>query len=60
MIFPEIYNKTYDYKFPAIVEIFNTLYNYLKVCKYKVLILTDHDNLSQFMDLKTLSFYQIN
>ena len=42
----------------AIVEAFKTWRHYLKGCKYKVLMLTNHKNLCRFMDTNSLSFRQ--
>ena len=47
--------KTYDIELLAIVKAFKTWRHYLKDCKYKVLVLTDHNNLCQFIDAKSLS-----
>ena len=43
----------------AIVETFKTWRHYLKGSRHKVLVLTDHNNLRQFMDTKSLSFRQV-
>ena len=51
----EIYNR----ELLAIVESFKTWKHYLEGCKYKVLVLTDYNNLQRFMDTKSLSFKQI-
>ena len=59
MISAEIYYKTHNSKLLAIVEAFKTWRHYLEGCKYKVLILTDHNNLHQFMDTKSLSSRQV-
>ena len=48
--------KAYNSEFFAIVEAFKTWCHYLEGCKHKVLILTDHNNLRQFMETKGLSF----
>ena len=55
----EIRYKTYDAKLLAIVEAFKTWCHYLKDCKHEVLVLTDHNNLRQFMDTKSLSSRQV-
>ena len=47
--------ETHDIELLAIVEVFKTWRHYLEGCKHKVLILTDHINLCQFMDTKSLS-----
>ena len=55
----EIWYETHNGKLLAIIEAFKTWRHYLKVCKHKVLVLTDHNNLRQFMNIKSLSFRQI-
>ena len=52
--------KTHDGELLAIVEAFKRLQHYLKICKHKVLVLTDHNNLRRFMDMKSLSFRQVH
>ena len=47
--------KTHDSELLAIVEAFKTWRHYLEGCKYKFLVLTDHNNLWQFIDTKNLS-----
>ena len=42
-------------KLLAIVEAFKICRHYLKDCKYKILIFTDHNNLRRFIDIKSLS-----
>ena len=59
MILAETWYETYDDELLAIVEAFETWRHYLKGCKHKVLVLTDYNNLRQFMDTKSLSFSQI-
>ncbi len=59
MIPAETRYKTHDQELLAIVEALKTWCNYLKGCKYKVLILTDYNNLRQFMDTKSLSSCQV-
>lgn len=56
MIFTKTYYKTYNPELLAIIEIFKTWHHYLKDCKYKVLALTDYNNLCWFIDTKSLSF----
>ena len=51
--------KTHDVELLAIVEAFETWRHYLKGCKHKVLVLTDHNNLQRFMDTKSLSSRQV-
>ena len=58
MILAKTCYKTYNSEFLAIVEAFKTWRHYLD-CKHKVFVLTDHNNLRQFIDIKSLSFYQV-
>ena len=51
--------KTHNGKLLAIVEAFKTWCYYLKVCKHKVLVLTDHNNVCRFIDTKSLSSRQV-
>ncbi len=53
MIFAENWYETYDQKLLTIVETFKTWHHYLQGCEYEVLVLTDQNNLRQFMDTKT-------
>ena len=55
MIPMKIQYKTHNGKLLAIIEAFKTWHHYLKSCKYKVLVLTDHNNLRHFMNTKSLS-----
>ena len=59
MIPAKTWYETHDAKLLAIVEAFKTWRHYLEVCKYKVLILTDHNNLRWFIDTKSLSSRQV-
>ena len=59
MIPVETRYKTYNAKLPAIVEAFKTWHHYVEGCKHKVLVFINHNNLCQFMDIKSLSFCQI-
>ncbi len=59
MIPAESRYKTHNQELLTIVEAFKTWRHYLEGCKYKVLVLTDLNNLCQFMDIKSLSFRQI-
>ena len=51
--------KTHDNKLLSIVEAFKTWRHYLEGCKYKVFVLTDHNNLRRFIDTKSLSSRQV-
>ena len=59
MIPAETRYETHDQELLAIVEAFKTWRHYLEGCKFEVLILTNHNNLCQFMDTKSLSFRQV-
>ncbi len=59
IIFAETRYETHNQELLAIVEVFKTWRLYLEGCKYEVLILTDHNNLRQFMDTKSLSSCQV-
>ena len=59
MIPAETRYKTHDGKLLAIVEAFKTWRHYLEGCRHKVLVLTDYNNLCQFMDTKSLSSRQV-
>ncbi len=59
MIPTETRYKTHDQELLAIVETFKTWRHYLDGCKYKVFVLTDHNNLRQFMDTKSLCSRQV-
>lgn len=51
--------KTYDVKLLTIIEAFKTERYILKNCKYEVFILTNYNNLYQFIDRKNFSFKQV-
>ena len=51
--------ETHDRELLAIVEVFNTWWHYLEGCRHKVLVLTNHNNLCQFMDTKSPSSKQV-
>ena len=55
MIFAKTQYKTHDIELLAIVEAFKTWCYYLEGCKHEVLVLTNHNNLRRFMDIKNLS-----
>ena len=55
MIPAEIQYKTHDQELLAIIEIFKTWRHYLEGYKFKVLVLTNHNNLRRFMDTKSLN-----
>ncbi len=59
MISAETWYKTHNQELLAIVKAFKTWRHYLEGCKYEVLVLTDHNNLYQFMDTKSLSSRQV-
>ena len=43
----------------TIVEAFKNWHHYLEGCQYKVLVLTDHNNVYRFMNAKNLSSRQV-
>ena len=51
--------ETYDAKLLAIVKTFKNWRHYLEGYQYKVLVLTNHNNLRQFMNTKSLSSRQV-
>ncbi len=59
MIPTETRYKTHDQELLAIVEAFKNWRHFLESCKYDVLVLTDHNNLRRFMDIKNLSSRQV-
>ncbi len=59
MILAETWYKTHNQELLAIVEAFKTWHHYLEDCKYEVFVFTDHNNLRQFMDTKSLSACQV-
>ncbi len=59
MISAKTWYKTYDQELLAIVEAFKTWRHYLEGCKYEIFVLIDHNNLRQFMDMKSLSSCQV-
>ena len=59
MIPAETRYETHDGELLAIVEAFKTWRHYLEGCKHEVLVLTDHNNLRRFMDMKNLSSRQV-
>ena len=59
MIPAETRYETHDDKFLAIVETFKTWGHYLESFQHEVLMLTDHNNLGQFIDTKSLSSRQV-
>ena len=59
MIPAETWYKTHNSELLAIIEVFKTWCHYLEGCKHEVLVLTDHNNLRHFMDMKSLSSRQV-
>ena len=59
MIPAETEYEIHDSELLAIVEVFKTWRYYLEGYKHEVLVLTDHNNLRCFMDIKCLSSRQI-
>lgn len=52
--------KTYNDKFLAIVKAFKTEQHYLESCKDEILVVMDHNNFHQFIDIKSLSSSKSN
>ena len=59
MIPAKTWYETHNGELLAIVEDFKTWHHYLEGCKYEILVLTDYNNLRQFMDMKSLSSRQV-
>ena len=59
MIPAETRYKTHDNKLLAIVKAFKTWRHYLEGSQHELLVLTDHNNLCRFMDIKSLSSKQV-
>ena len=55
----ETWYKTHDAELLVIVEAFKTWHHYLEGCKHKFFILTNYNNLRQFIDMKSLSSCQV-
>ncbi len=51
--------EIYDSKLLAIIEAFKTYRHYLIGCKHEVFMLTNHNNLQRFIDIKSLSSRQV-
>ena len=51
--------KTHDAELLSIIKAFKTWHHYLEGCKHEVLVLTDHNNLRQFIVTKSLSSRQV-
>ncbi len=51
--------ETHNQELLAIIEIFKTWRHYLEGCKYDVLVLIDHNDLCQFIDMKSVSSRQV-
>ena len=59
MIPAETRYETHNGELLAIVEAFKTWRHYLEGSQHEVLVLTDHNNLCQFMETKSLSSRQV-
>ena len=59
MISVETRYEIYDGKLLVLVEAFKTWQHYLEGCKHEVFVLTNHNNLCQFIDTKSLSSRQV-
>ena len=60
MIPAETRYKTHNGELLAIVKAFKTWKYYLEDSRHKVLVLTNHNNLRQFIDMKSLSSRQVH
>lgn len=60
MIFAGTRYETYNRELLVIVEVFKTWKYYLEDCKYKVLLLTDYNNLHHFIDTKNQNSRQVH
>ena len=60
MIPAETRYQTHDQELLVIVEAFKTWRHYLEGCRYKVLVLTNHNNLRRFMNTKSLRSRQVH
>ena len=59
MILAKTWYKTHNSEFLAKVKSFKTWRHYLKSCRFKILVLTNYNNLCRFRDTKKLSFKQV-
>ena len=59
MILAETWYETHDEELLVIVEVFKTWRHCLEGLKFEVFVLTNYNNLCQFMDTKSLSSRQV-
>ena len=59
MIPAETLYKTHNGELLAIIKAFKIWRHYLESCKYEAFILTDHNNLCYYIDMKSLSSQQV-
>ena len=59
MILAETRYKSHNNKFLAIIEAFKTWKHYLKRSQHEVFVLTNYNNLCQFINIKSLSPRQV-
>ena len=59
MISAKMCYKTHNAELLAIVKVFKNWRHYLEGCQYEFLVLTNHNNLYWFIDIKSLSFRQV-
>ena len=59
MIPAETRYETHNSELLAIVKAFKTWKHYLEGSQHEVLVLTDHNNLHGFIEMKSLSFRQV-
>lgn len=60
MIWAETHHKIHNRELVAIIKGFKSGTDYIKGSKHKVLVLTDYNNLYEFMNAKSLGFLQIH
>ena len=59
MILAKTRYEMYNAELLVIIEAFKNWRHYLEVYQYEVLVLTNHNNLCRFIDMKSLSFRQV-
>ena len=59
MIPTETWYETHNIEFLTIVEVLKTWRHYIEGCKHEIFVLTDHNNLCCFKDMKSLSSKQV-
>ena len=59
MILAEMHYEMHNAKLLAIIKVFKNWHYYLEDYQYKVLVLTNYNNLRWFIDIKSLSSRQV-